>query len=140
MTCSSAVRRGMRLYHWNMKPIFFPRNSASSLSVSFAVSWSSRKYVPVVGRSRSQMIFMRVDLPLPEGHMMATNSPDSIVRLTFLSTRTSSIHVAYVFVTFVIFTIISFKSLEGHPHQMYFFSWWISSICYSLLLMNHLIS
>lgn len=41
--------------------------------------------MPVVGLSRSQIMFIRVDLPLPEGHMIATNSPSEIVRVIHLS-------------------------------------------------------
>lgn len=56
------------------------------MSVSVSVSFSSRKYVPLVGLSRSQIIFIRVDLPLPDGHMIATNSPSPIDILTHLRT------------------------------------------------------
>ena len=41
----------------------------------------SRTYRPVVGRSRQPRMFIRVDLPEPDGPMIATNSPASIVEL-----------------------------------------------------------
>ncbi len=85
MTCSIAESRGIRLYPWNINPIFFPRNSASSSSVSFFVFTPSSRYSPLVGLSRSPMVFMSVDFPLPDGHMIATNSPSLIVRLIHLS-------------------------------------------------------
>lgn len=90
MTCSSAESLVMRLYHWKMKPTFFPRNSASSLSENLLVSIPSRKYVPPLGLSRRPMIFIRVDFPLPDGPMIATNSPSLMVRLISLSTSKTS--------------------------------------------------
>ena len=38
--------------------------------------------VPAVGRSMPVIMFMIVDLPLPEGPTIATMSPSSIVRST----------------------------------------------------------
>lgn len=87
ITCSSAESLGIRLYHWNINPIFFPRNSASSSSVSFFVFTPSSRYSPLVGLSSSPIVFISVDFPLPEGPMMATNSPSLIVRLIHFNIR-----------------------------------------------------
>src|SRR5438874_6360529 len=38
----------------------------------------SSQYSPVVGLSRQPTTFMKVDLPEPDGPMIATNSPSSI--------------------------------------------------------------
>ncbi len=74
--------RGNRLNVWNTKPTYLHRMSASALSLSRDTSWRFRKYSPAVGRSRQPITFMKVDLPEPEGPMIATNSPGS----TFTST------------------------------------------------------
>jgi hypothetical protein len=68
------------------KTNFCPRNSASSFSVSVLVSNPSKIYWPLDGLSRSHIIFISVDFPLPEGHIIATNSPLLILRLIHFST------------------------------------------------------
>ena len=40
----------------------------------------SKRYSPQEGLSSAPMMFMAVDLPEPDGPMMATNSPSWIVR------------------------------------------------------------
>ena len=47
-------------------------------------------YSPEVGVSRQPIMFISVDLPLPEGPSTLRNSPSSIVRFTCLSTVCSS--------------------------------------------------
>ena len=39
-------------------------------------------YEPELGVSRRPMMFMRVDFPDPDGHMIATNSPSRMVKDT----------------------------------------------------------
>ena len=67
---------------WKTKPSRVERTCASSSSVSFETSMPSRRYCPDVGRSRHPRMLMSVDLPEPEGPMMARNSPRSTSRLT----------------------------------------------------------
>src|SRR3989338_4970905 len=62
------------------------RISASSSSESLETSCPSRKYRPDVGVSRHPKICIKVDLPEPEGPIIATNSPFSISKLMFLRT------------------------------------------------------
>ena len=85
-----ASNRDIRLKVWNTNPIFFPLILASSISESVEVSKLSIKYVPLVGLSRQPIRFINVVLPLPEGPMMATNSPGSMDMLMSFSTGTAS--------------------------------------------------
>ena len=70
----------MRLKVWKMKPISSRRILASSSFGVRLISLPSSKKRPLVGRSRQPMMFSRVDLPLPDGPINATNSPFSISR------------------------------------------------------------
>ena len=65
----------------------------SSLSFIVDVSTSSSQYSPVFGLSRQPTVFMKVDLPDPEGPMIATSSPARMCRETprIAWTRTSPI-------------------------------------------------
>ena len=56
------------------------RIAASWSDFSFDTSRPSRKYWPDVGLSRQPRMFMVVDLPDPDGPIMATNSPFSTTR------------------------------------------------------------
>ena len=47
--------------------------------------------LPLVGRSRQPIKFMKVDLPEPDGPMTETNSPRSIDTVTPSSARTVSV-------------------------------------------------
>ena len=88
-TFSSALVRGSRLKLWNTKPMRLLRMSASSGSDSCATSRPSKKYWPLVGRSRQPMMFIIVDLPDPDDPMMATNSPAATETLTACRACTS---------------------------------------------------
>src|ERR1700719_814248 len=63
-----------------MKPIFSDRTRFSSLAEMFATFSPLRKISPEVGRSRQPIRFTRVDLPEPEGPMIAIHSPGSTFR------------------------------------------------------------
>src|SRR6185369_8495810 len=45
-------------------------------------SFPTRKYFPLVGVSKAPKICINVDLPEPDGPIIATNSPVSILKLT----------------------------------------------------------
>lgn len=71
---------GIRLYAWKTNQIFFERNCAFAFSSSEGRVFPLRIYSPLVGVSRSQMIFINVDFPDHEGPMMAKKSPSLMVR------------------------------------------------------------
>ena len=86
---SSAVRVGTRLKDWNTKPIRSRRSAVSCLSGRPTISVSPMRTDPEVGRSSPAMQCMRVDLPEPDGPMMAVNRPLAKVALTWSRARTS---------------------------------------------------
>src|ERR1019366_9146097 len=63
---------------WKMKPILRLRISASWSRSRSCTPTPSRRYMPEVGRSRQPRMFIRVDLPEPDGPMIATKSPRRI--------------------------------------------------------------
>jgi len=72
------VARGSRLNVWKTNPISSLRMRASSLSFIWLTCFSLSRYEPLVGVSRQPIRFINVDLPEPDGPMMATYSPRSI--------------------------------------------------------------
>jgi len=72
---SSAVRTGRRLNDWKMKPILSRRSSVRRRSSRLESSTPSTRAVPLVGRSSPARRCMSVDLPEPEGPMMAAKRP-----------------------------------------------------------------
>src|ERR1700722_9425781 len=71
---------------------------ASSSSSSSLTNWAFNQYSPFVGVSRQPIKFIIVDLPEPDGPMMATYSPRSMRRLTPRSACTCcSEPMSYVF-------------------------------------------
>ena len=73
------IVRGSRLKLWKTKPIFALRISARSSRVEPRRRRRRRaRSVPDVGRSRQPRMFISVDLPEPDGPMIATNSPVAI--------------------------------------------------------------
>ena len=88
-TLSKAEVRASRLNIWKMKPMVRERRMAPWSSERPETSWPSRWYLPEVGLSKSPKICIRVDLPEPEGPMMATNSPSSMLRSIPLRTLSS---------------------------------------------------
>src|SRR5437016_4451426 len=57
----------------------------------------SRATAPRSGRSKPAKIFRRVDLPHPEGPMMATNSPSAIVKSMPSRTDREPFRIGYAF-------------------------------------------
>ncbi len=74
------LKRGSRLKVWKTKPILLLRTAESSLALILEMSLPSSFMTPLVGVSRQPRMCMRVDLPEPEGPMIAKNSPSSILR------------------------------------------------------------
>ena len=72
---SAALRVGTRLNDWNTKPIRSRRRRVSALSFSVDTSMPSTTTWPEVGVSSAAMQCMSVDLPEPDGPMIAVNSP-----------------------------------------------------------------
>jgi hypothetical protein len=79
---SSAVSIGSRLKNWKTKPIVSRRSSVSSFSESFVMSMPSTWTLPSVGMSSPASRCMSVDLPEPEGPMIAVIRPASIPSVT----------------------------------------------------------
>ena len=65
-------------------PTHWPRQRARPFSLSLCTGWPSTITSPAVGRSMPVIILSRVDLPLPEGPTIATNSPAFTWRETLL--------------------------------------------------------
>ena len=81
------VMFGKRLNCWNTMPM---RSRILLMSISGEVmSVPSKRIVPEVGRSRRFRLRRNVDLPQPDGPMMATTSPSLIVVLMSRSTTWS---------------------------------------------------
>ena len=89
------------------------RISASSSSESLEMSCPSRKYRPDVGVSRHPKICIKVDLPEPEGPIIATNSPFSISKLMFLRTGDIISPVLYDFAMSLISIILTRDSISA---------------------------
>ena len=68
---SLAVSVGTRLYAWNTKPMRSRRSRVRSSSDSALRSWSPMNTSPDVSESSPAMQCMSVDLPEPDGPMMA---------------------------------------------------------------------
>src|SRR6185503_2311241 len=88
-TLCSASARASRLNVWKTNPISWLRMRASSSSVRSAISLPLSWYEPWLGVSRQSRMFMSVDLPEPDGPMIATYSFCSMSRSTPFSARTS---------------------------------------------------
>ena len=74
---SSAVRTGIRLKNWKTKPSLSRRSIVSSSSDSRVISTPSIQTEPPVGRSSPARMCMSVDLPEPDGPMIAVKRPRS---------------------------------------------------------------
>jgi hypothetical protein len=85
-TFSMAVSVGINWKVWKTKPMCRPRNEESASSSSSVMTVPSMLTLPRDGRSRPAMSPKSVDLPLPEGPVMAMNSCASIDRSTPSST------------------------------------------------------
>ena len=80
MMFSAAVRVGSSWKNWKMTPTLRPRHSASLPSLSVWMAVSPTRISPEVGRSMPVIMLTRVDLPLPDLPITATNSPQSTSR------------------------------------------------------------
>src|SRR5450755_4043558 len=87
MTFSSAVRYGIRWNCWKMKPTFSARARFKSWLEILATSSPSSQISPEDERSRHPIRLTRVDLPEPEGPMMASHSPGATSREMSSSAR-----------------------------------------------------
>jgi len=86
---SETVFCGSRLKLWKMNPSRRRRRSLSSLSLRSATSCPSIRQRPFVGRSRHPSRFSIVDLPEPDGPMIAQKSPPWKSIVTPSSARTA---------------------------------------------------
>jgi hypothetical protein len=68
---SAAVSVGTRLYAWNTNPTLLRRRSVRAFSDSMVRSTSPMNTWPEVGVSRPAMQWSNVDLPDPDGPMIA---------------------------------------------------------------------
>ena len=87
MFCS-AVRVGSRLKDWNTNPIWSRRILVTARSGSLERSCCPTHTDPLVARSSPAMQCIRVDLPDPDGPMMAVKDPASMVMVTSLTATT----------------------------------------------------
>ena len=82
---SSAVSIGSRLNDWKMKPTLSRRRVVNLGSGRPEISWPARNTRPEVIRSRPARQCMRVDLPDPDGPMIAVKVPR--VKRTLMESR-----------------------------------------------------
>ena len=95
---SRAVSVGIRLKAWNTKPIRSRRSSVSCRSVRRPSSASPTKTFPEVRVSRPARQCSRVDLPDPDGPMIAVNCPAGNSMLTSSRAVTAVSPVPYTLV------------------------------------------
>ena len=84
-----ALSVGTRLNDWNTMPIRSRRSTVRSWSSRVDSSWSPMKAEPEVSESRPAVQCSSVDLPDPDGPMMAVNSPVGNATVTPSRARTS---------------------------------------------------
>ena len=87
---SSAVNVGMRLNAWKMKPMRSRRSFVSFFSLSVERSTSPIHTEPLVSESSPAIVCMSVDLPEPDGPMMAVKRAVANSTLMLSSARTSA--------------------------------------------------
>jgi len=85
---SAAVRAGSRLYAWNTKPTRSRRSRVSRRSGSVVISVPPIHTCPPSALSSPAMQCISVDLPDPDGPMMAVKVPVPISRQTWSSAVT----------------------------------------------------
>ena len=71
---SAAVSVGTRLKDWKIKPSRSRRSAVMSLSLSADISVSPINAEPEVAESKPAIVCISVDLPEPDGPMIAVNS------------------------------------------------------------------
>ena len=77
---SATVRSSSRWKNWKTKPTFVRRNCAAPVSLSRSTRTPATSISPRVGRSRPPIMLSSVDLPPPDGPMIAVIRPVSISR------------------------------------------------------------
>jgi hypothetical protein len=87
---SSAVSTGSKLKNWKTKPSLSRLSRVSSSSSSEPSATPSSATSPAVGRSSPARMCMRVDLPDPEGPMIALKRPRSNATDTPASASTAA--------------------------------------------------
>ena len=80
---ASAVSVGSRLKAWKTKPTCSRRSSVSRVSSSVVRSVSPTQTCPLVTSSRPAAQCISVDLPDPDGPMIAVSSPSAISTSTW---------------------------------------------------------
>ena len=85
---SSAVSVGTRLYDWNTNPTRSRRSAVSAFSSSVVRSVSPMKTLPSVIESNPARQCISVDLPEPDGPMIAVNRARAKSALTASSATT----------------------------------------------------
>src|SRR6185312_8340134 len=95
MTFSSAERYGIKWNCWKTKPILSARKRSSSVEDMAWTSSPSMVSLPEVGVSRQPSMLTRVDFQEPEGPVMATHSPEPMVKLASSNARTTPDFDAY---------------------------------------------
>ena len=85
---SSAVSIGSRLKNWNTKPMWRRRSFVSAVSLMAPRSWPATRTRPQVGRSSPASRCMSVDLPEPDGPMIAVRRPAAMSSDTSSSAST----------------------------------------------------
>ena len=118
ITCLRASTRESRLKLWKTKPISRLRTAASWVSFMPLTSTPFSQYSPEVGESRQPMMCISVDLPEPEGPVMATHSPLAISSETPSSAWTSASPVPYTLVMFWMAIISLSSAKHGIVHQL----------------------
>lgn len=91
-TFSTAVSSGTSSPDWKTKPKYprrsFERSRSLSAVISSGAPWAALKGTdPEFGRSMPARVCSSVDLPEPEGPMMATDSPVRISKSTAASAK-----------------------------------------------------
>src|SRR5580704_942106 len=71
-----------RLKNWKIIPTWRRRYRAAPVSLSVSTRWLPTVTAPLVGRSKPAMRLSSVDFPLPDGPMIATDSPRATSMLT----------------------------------------------------------
>jgi len=90
VTFSRTLIPSRRLKNWNTIPMWRLRILASALSSISLRASPATNISPSLGTSRPATRFNNVDLPHPDGPMMATNSPCSMVMSTPRRARTGA--------------------------------------------------
>ena len=109
---SAAVSVGIRLNAWKMKPMRSRRSCVSFLSLSVLRSVSPIQTEPLVSESSPASVCMSVDLPEPDGPMIAVKRPVAKSTVMSSSARTSASPLPY---TLVASTARAATALSRYP-------------------------